>query len=171
MKRFLTIAALCLFGSLPAKALILHSGESVTVGGLLPNFFDNRMYASINDSYTMQWITPYQVYSPYVYVSFDPSKIPYGYGIGHDYYDPRFSPIPVLKSYTVDLEFLVPENAYSIQIGWDGPGIYTAPQVAAVPEPSTWLMMLLGFAALGGLLQLKNAKRRVEIDRESLACR
>ena len=30
-----------------------------------------------------------------------------------------------------------------------GVGIFTLTQVAAVPEPSTWAMMVLGFAGLG----------------------
>ena len=41
--RFLLIAALCLFGSLPAKALVLHNGESVTVGGEFSSYAPDNL--------------------------------------------------------------------------------------------------------------------------------
>ena len=61
---------------------------------------------SFYDSNLMQWITPYEVYSPDAYASFDASKYPYGYGLDHQYYDPRYNVLPALQSYTVDLEFV-----------------------------------------------------------------
>ena len=45
------------------------------------------------------------------------------------------------------LLYSIPEGATSIQIGWDGPGVYT-PTTPAVPEPSTWAMLLIGFAGI-----------------------
>jgi PEP-CTERM motif len=46
---------------------------------------------------------------------------------------------------TVDLTFTIPAGANQIQLAWTGPYTYTPP----VPEPSTWAMMLLGFAGVG----------------------
>lgn len=197
MKRFLLIAALCLFGSLPAKALILTNGESVTVGGLLPNSFDNRMYASINvevdgnvHSYNLlEFQATWQAYASvrsstgggallqacdsnipgpgacygsvkredYFYLNADDPVISVSTGFFSSLYssDPLQHPssLPFGARITVDLETSSPNLFF----------------MAPVPEPSTWLMMLLGFAALGGLLKLKNAKRSVKIDCEVLA--
>ena len=193
--RFLLIAALCLFGSLPAKALVLTNGESVTVGGLLPNSFDNRMYASINvevdgnvHSYNLlEFQALWQAYAyvsstggsavlqacdsnipgpgacygrksaDYFFLDADGPVISVSTGFFSSLYssDPLQHPssLPFGARITVDLETSSPNLFF----------------MAPVPEPSTWLMMLLGFAALGGLLKLKNAKRSVEIDREVLA--
>lgn len=51
-----------------------------------------------------------------------------------------------LQPIFVDLTFTMPADTSSIQIGWFGQYNYFAP---AVPEPSTWAMLLIGFAALG----------------------
>lgn len=47
---------------------------------------------------------------------------------------------------TFDLTFTV---AGAFNIGWDGPGAYTPAATPAVPEPSTWAMLLIGFAGVG----------------------
>jgi hypothetical protein len=61
--------------------------------------------------------------------------------------DPSTVP-PIIT--TVRLLFVVPDNQYSIQIGFSGDGIYTPPSISsAVPEPSTWAMLLIGFAGIG----------------------
>jgi PEP-CTERM motif len=52
---------------------------------------------------------------------------------------------PLNSSETFSLLYEIPDGATAYQIGWDGPGIYTA----AVPEPSTWAMLLIGFAGMG----------------------
>jgi hypothetical protein len=44
------------------------------------------------------------------------------------------------------LVFTLPANADSVQFGWFGDYNYFPP---AVPEPSTWAMLLIGFAAIG----------------------
>jgi hypothetical protein len=57
---------------------------------------------------------------------------------------------PLGSSETFSLIYTIPSYGSGIQIAWDGPGIYTPPgQIAAVPEPSTWAMTILGFAAVG----------------------
>ena len=201
MKRFLTIAALCLFGSLPARAATYYvdltdivpvgstfgpcycgygpvfpiysanPGDIFDFGSVtLTQIFDSHSAYHLQwyDQATMQWVYPYLTFSPTAVVSYNPNSIPYGGG--GTGYDSGLNGPPTLRSYTVELDFVVPENAYSIQIGWNGNGVYTPPEMAAaVPEPSTWAMMLLGFAALGGLLQLKNAKRAIPVASEVLA--
>jgi hypothetical protein len=59
---------------------------------------------------------------------------------------PSCAPAPV----TYTLTYTLPAGDTSIQIGWYGQAEYTAPALAgAVPEPSTWAMLLIGFAAIG----------------------
>jgi len=52
---------------------------------------------------------------------------------------------------TYDLTFGFGADAY-IQFAWMGPYDYTPPSISSpVPEPSTWAMMILGFAGVGFL--------------------
>jgi hypothetical protein len=196
MKRFLLIAALCLFGSLPAKALILHSGESVTVGGeFSPNAMDNivtftmrvevddlRQYypypqfavywnavgsasTSLNGSsiYACGATTPgpggcnSNITQRFFTISEDDPVITVATGFFGSVWplDPSQSPFPLPFGATV-----------TVDLGLQNPNLFF---ITPVPEPSTWLMMLLGFAALGGLLQLKNARRAVPVARKVLA--
>jgi PEP-CTERM motif len=46
---------------------------------------------------------------------------------------------------TYDLTFTIPDNATGIELGWSTPALYIPP----VPEPSTWAMLLIGFAGIG----------------------
>jgi hypothetical protein len=41
------------------------------------------------------------------------------------------------------------QDPYPGNPDWDGPAAATTLTVAVVPEPSTWAMMVLGFAGLG----------------------
>ena len=51
---------------------------------------------------------------------------------------------------TERLLFTVPEDATQLQLGFTGQYGYAAPIImAAVPEPSTWAMLLIGFAGIG----------------------
>jgi hypothetical protein len=59
---------------------------------------------------------------------------------------PYLEPPP--EGQTVSLVFVL-EDTGRIQLSFNGPGIYAAPVVAAVPEPSTWAMLLIGFAGIG----------------------
>jgi PEP-CTERM motif-containing protein len=54
----------------------------------------------------------------------------------------------------LDLTYIIPPGASSIQIAWAGPYSYTPP----VPEPSTWAMLLLGFAGIGFMAYLSKNK-------------
>jgi PEP-CTERM motif-containing protein len=97
-----------------------HTAEMVDPGGFLPPEFFN--------------------YQGTVAVTYDPSVFPWQQGsLG----------ATLGSSQTFGLQFLVPDGATGIQIGWDGPGRYMPPNVAAVPEPSTWAMMILGFVGVG----------------------
>jgi hypothetical protein len=44
-----------------------------------------------------------------------------------------------------DLTYVIPANDFSIQLEWIGDSAYTPP----VPEPSTWAMLMIGFAGIG----------------------
>jgi hypothetical protein len=51
-----------------------------------------------------------------------------------------------------DLTFTLPDGF--IELGWTSPSVYTPPEfigavTTAVPEPSTWAMLLIGFAGIG----------------------
>ena len=83
---------------------------------------------------------------PYNYgavgVSYDPLIIQYGEGGVGSW--PYLAPPPLGE--TVHLIFTSHESG-TIQLAFSAPGTYTP--VAAIPEASTWAMMLIGFAALG----------------------
>ena len=56
---------------------------------------------------------------------------------------------------SANLIYNVPDFAHSIQIGWAGDYSYTAPtNVAAVPELSTWAMMLIAFVVVAIRIRL-----------------
>jgi hypothetical protein len=46
-----------------------------------------------------------------------------------------------------DLSFTLPDNARQIQLAWTGSVVNYVP--SSVPEPSTWAMLLIGFAGIG----------------------
>lgn len=56
------------------------------------------------------------------------------------------SPFPQFF-HTEQLLFTVPDGASSIQVAFTLTGNYIPPSVSAVPEPSTWAMLLIGLAA------------------------
>jgi hypothetical protein len=56
------------------------------------------------------------------------------------------------ESLTYNLSFEIPADGTSIQLAWYGPYQYTPPDALvalSVPEPSTWAMLLIGFAGIG----------------------
>jgi len=87
---------------------------------------------------------------PDLYVSFDPLITPQAnpfdlVGCSFEENHPPCFP-PLLPSRTFSLDFTIPDDASTIQFAWNGPADYLAPNV---PEPSTWAMLLIGFAAIG----------------------
>jgi hypothetical protein len=207
MKRFLLIAALCLFGSLPAKAdtITIHANQSWSgyIDGpydtSTQRFYDYRTGGDFGVIYLGPYITENHLSAPPPFdfstgqvsgYRFELTATGGGYSIP---YRQTYGACNVggtcggTPTYSNSSQILSEEfNYFSVFLGIMPFGGYTfnreditvsvnLPEgfhvrgVAAVPEPSTWLMMLLGFAALGGLLQLKNAKRAVEIDRKVLA--
>jgi PEP-CTERM motif len=61
-------------------------------------------------------------------------------------FNEAFCDISVMK----DLQFTLPADATNIQLLFSVPYTYSAPAVlGAVPEPSTWAMLLVGFAGIG----------------------
>jgi hypothetical protein len=56
-------------------------------------------------------------------------------------------------------ELLLSSSTGAIQAAWFGPYDYTPPDMASpVPEPSTWTVLLIGFAGIG-FLSLRNPKQ------------
>ncbi|WP_445193426.1 NF038122 family metalloprotease [Sphingomonas sp. Tas61C01] len=58
---------------------------------------------------------------------------------------------------TVTLSLDSPEGIQMMALGWN-------PRVAAVPEPATWTMMLLGFGGIGAALRRRRPRVAVRID-------
>lgn len=71
-----------------------------------------------------------------------------------------FSGSNSLTSHTYDLRnYLIPVDASYIQFSWLGPYSYTAPDsVAAVPEVSTWVMMIIGALGIGSLARRRQGR-------------
>ena len=180
MNKLIVASALAFAVLSPAKANIYYVDLStITPIGVLnpPCYCGNgplypAMAAQPGDVFDFGSVTLYQtsdlhngrmpnqwdIYNPVVAVSYDPAKQAYATGFVDFYFGHPPNP-PPLRTYTVDLEFVVPDNAYSIQIGWTGRGDYLA---AAVPEPSTWAMMILGFLGIAGMTRnkwIRNAGR------------
>ena len=106
---------------------------SAFAGGPTP---DNYQY------YDMYGFTPYWVQGLPT-VSFNPD--PYGFSYSFSSYPPLDSPSTIFA----DLIYDVPDGAHRVQVGWVGDYSYAAPAVPPVPEPSTWAMLLIGFAGTG----------------------
>jgi hypothetical protein len=58
------------------------------------------------------------------------------------------------------LTYTIPANGNGIQIEWAGEFSYIAP----VPEPSTWAMLLIGFAGIGYLARRRDWKALLNAD-------
>jgi len=162
--RFLLIAVLCLF-SLPAKATTIDLFTSPQING--PYNFAGPCYCGWG------FATGYFAVTPGDTVNFgvltigsmwttgpSPSGIPYPISyVNFELlvnYDETQQPWWVGNytfgnfSVTYDLtNYLIPDDVDHISFRWLGTHSYVSPEVtAAVPEPSTWIMMLLGFAGL-----------------------
>jgi hypothetical protein len=90
-------------------------------------------------------------------VSYNAQILPYvSFG-----YDPIFDP----GTRGVVLDFTIPAGSHSIQIELSDYA-YTPP----VPEPSTWAMMLIGFAAIGLAGYRRNATRKPASYNQTRGC-
>jgi hypothetical protein len=108
----------------------VHPGDMVDFGQV-------KLYPVFEGSHSFPMPEPsYDVFAPAV-----------GFDINMEIaVSPTFPTEPTV----FDLKYVVPAGAHYIQIGWLGGYEYTPPSIAsAVPEPSTWAMMILGFSGLG----------------------
>ena len=64
---------------------------------------------------------------------------------------------PLGSSMSYSLSTTIPIGTTSVFVGWDGPGSYAA-AVAPIPEPSTWAMMVFGFAGVGFMAYRRKSK-------------
>jgi hypothetical protein len=103
-------------------------------------------------------------------VSFDPTfSVQFGPNPIFPNYSPdSFCPIsspncilPVSAPITEDLTFML-NGAGDVDFAWSGSSYYTPPAylgvVTAVPEPSTWVMLMLGFAGVGFMAYRRKTK-------------
>jgi hypothetical protein len=67
-------------------------------------------------------------------------------------------PIGALGAYIDPWNFLNNTGIDSTQVNGYEQALEFVPQVAAVPEPSTWAMLLLGFAGVGFMAYRRNSK-------------
>jgi len=91
-----------------------------------------------------------------------------GVAVGTLYFDPDYSfpcgpstPIGTLCSRFTNWSTQGPETMFDFQGYTDGSGV--APKVsysfAAIPEPSTWAMMIVGFGAVGTMVRASRRRR------------
>jgi hypothetical protein len=111
-------------------------GDTVDFGSISLSYYTKQIYSSLN------------ILSPVLVVSFTGGAIalPGDYAWCTDAPEentcgnlPR---IPDPQVY--DLVYTLPSDATSIQLSWTLPAVYSA-----VPEPSTWAMLLIGFVGIG----------------------
>jgi hypothetical protein len=128
-----------------------HSGDIVNFGTVqIFSVFDDHDWAYSPyylhpDLYTPEMIAQMERLANYQ-SGISTNTNPLGFPQSQRYQDPFAFPAPLGSSVTFELEFAVGEF---FQFGWTGPFVYTPPTyVGAVPEPSTWAMMLIGFAGL-----------------------
>jgi hypothetical protein len=66
---------------------------------------------------------------------------------------------------SISLQFTLSPTQNSIQFAFQGSDLSIIPptQVAAVPEPSTWAMLIVGFASVGFMAYRRKAQRPVRL--------
>jgi hypothetical protein len=132
----------------------LHAGDQVDFGTVTidPVFSGDGRYNIISLFY----------FSPTVGVSFDATQPPNPFYAAFQSYF-YCTPIdqctwpnpPKVDSQTFDLLFTLQSD--TIQLSFSGPFTYEAPAIAAaVPEPSTWAMVLIGFVVIGLFVRRRN---------------
>ena len=194
MKRLLLIAALCLAAA-PAEADVFHvqDGQYIVLGD-----FSNYVGSDINGH-----IIEYNISAtPFSGIAYDPINGPYfSYqGSAHVNFIAEMQSCFSSQAMSMCGRNLRNQPAFDVS-DTDGDGVgyldissdalsfnmaitgrdivislpdgFTLQQIAAVPEPSTWAMMLLGFAGIGFLMVKRNMRepllrvRRVEIGVEN----
>ncbi len=125
-----------------SKTIDISAGDTVDFGRV--QIFPIQAFTRVTDPDAQ----PPLVYATsYVGVSFDASLAPLPpFTITYDDWPWGDVTPPTI---TVDLIYTIPTGASSIQLGWFGDFSYSPPTIAtAVPEPSTWAMLLLGFFSI-----------------------
>ncbi|MEH2535965.1 hypothetical protein V1277_004735 [Bradyrhizobium sp. AZCC 1588] len=95
-------------------------------------------------------------------VAFDSSKPAFGGIIDRSEYksctilEPVCVIDPPVPTTVTQLLYTIPQGGDGIQVSWYGPYAYVAP----IPEPSTWAMLLIGFAGVGYLACRPTTKQR-----------
>jgi hypothetical protein len=177
MKRILLLAALCLFAAAPAKAEIFHvtPGQYVVIGDF-SSFAAGDVPGVVSVSFVENIDAPVWQYNIAAHINTAPF-----YGVaaacGSSAFDAHcgrallgFSPTFFLSDFDGDNigQLLVNLSILSsgihltnVDISISLPAGFA---VAAVPEPSTWAMMLLGFAGLGFMTWRKTLMVKRNVD-------
>jgi len=155
MKRFLLLAALCLF-SVPVQAGVLielpHNGSVEILGPSGSLFFAYDVTTNFAPVPSYQSVGHQEGWGLYIDVSNSPEAILCNTNVG----GPCGLPIrPIVMGYERTLSVTSSFRAFG-GYGTDDPNAYTITAIlpdgysvaGSVPEPATWVMLLIGFALL-----------------------
>jgi len=135
------------FGTLSLSPLVFGTGRDLSY----IQWFDENGELHFGSGYSVAFYTGSLAVSEY-YTSFmqlNHSPV-YSCNSGNpSCYPSMYSREATTPPLQIDLTFTLTYGF--IELGWTNPSTYTAPEyvgVAAVPEPSTWAMMILGFVGI-----------------------
>jgi PEP-CTERM motif len=132
-----------------------NPGDRVNFGSVTVNW-DQGFYHGLPENYNLDW--PWPGYNAFILSNLDVGD---GTTFLTSFQGPALCPIGSNCNFApafYSLEFTVPQTG-TIQFGWFGSYDYTPPSLASdVPEPSTWAMMILGFAGVGFVAYRRKSK-------------
>jgi hypothetical protein len=138
----------CAVSSGPIYAYSGHPGDQINFG-TVSIVWDQIYYHGLPENYSIGW--PWPGYDAYllssVGVSYDPTVQAWsGWSL-------TLCPTGTncnLQPQSFDLTFTLQPSGF-VSFGWFADYTYTPPEplASAVPEPSTWAMLLIGFAGIG----------------------
>jgi PEP-CTERM motif len=143
----------------PAYTFSGNPGDQFNLGTVAINW-DQAYYHGDPSLYNRDW--PWPGYNAFIQslllVSYDPS-----FPLQNDDYDYYFALCPIggpctLSPTVFSLSFTLGSSG-TIEFGWETAYTYTPPDLTSpVPEPSTWAMLLIGFAGLGFMAYRRKSK-------------
>ena len=138
-----------LIGTVRVSAASLPTEVQAQAGGLLTLELSSFNYA----------VTPGQLFTIYTFIPASGpangrgARLVYGYASG---FDEEGNPIAVGLAYAGGYNAITYGNGADVVTGFDR-GFRTYVDVAGVPEPASWALLLTGFGATGGALRRRRA--------------